>query len=200
MKLESLERVEACLRRMPGLGYRSAERIALHLLIEQPDRREQLITALQEAAQRLRCCPVTGNLTEGDCCPIYANPGRDRQTVCVVEHVPDLIAMERSGEFKGTYHVLGGKLSPLRNIGPESLRMEELARRVRSDAVREIVLALSNDIEGEATSHYIRETIVGLVESIRLTRLGVGLPSGSGVTYADAATIRSALETRREIG
>lgn len=197
--MEALERVQSLLKQLPGLGYRSAERIALHLLIERPERLEPLLEALQVAASRLKRCPVTGNLTESDVCPIYANPARHRDVVCVVEHVPDLLAIERSGAFRGTYHVLHGKLSPLQNIGPKQLNFATLVERIQKDHVNELILALSNDIEGEATRHYIQDTLLANHEGIRVTRLGFGLPSGANVTLADAATLQSAFDSRRQL-
>lgn len=187
------------LKKLPGLGHRSAERIALHLLVEKPPALDALVASLHLAAQTIHRCPVTGNMCEGELCAIYANPQRERSVVCVVEQVPDLLALERSGVFRGTYHVLHGKLSPLQGIKPEHLNFSSLKKRIATDGVRELILALSNDIEGEATCHYIQECLLE-GEAVEVTRIGFGLPSGGGVTYADAATLRSALEGRRVYG
>lgn len=194
---ESLERVQELLKKLPGLGYRSAERIALHLLVEKPERLEPLITALQDAAGTLHRCPVTGNITEGERCAIYENPSRRRELVCVVETVPDLMAFERAGVFQGTYHVLHGKLSPLHGVGPMDLNFTSLKERVERDGVTEIILALANDVEGESTCHYIQDSLLEGIEGLEMTRIGFGLPSGGGVTFADSATLRSAIEARR---
>ncbi|QYY35825.1 recombination mediator RecR [Ruficoccus sp. ZRK36] len=195
---ESLEKVEQLLKQLPGLGYRSAERIALHLLVEKPERLEPLIEALQQAAANLRRCPITGNLTESDTCAIYADPARHREVTCVVETVPDLLAIERSGVFRGVYHVLHGKLSPLHGVGPGDLNFASLRKRIDDGEVQEMILALSNDIEGEATCHYIQDELLAGREDIRLSRIGFGLPSGGGITYADSATLKSALDGRRD--
>ena len=194
---ESLKRVQELLKKLPGLGYRSAERIALHLLVEKPERLRPLITALEDAANSLHRCPVTGNITEAEHCAIYENPARRRDWVCVVETVPDLMAFERAGVFQGTYHVLHGKLSPLHGVGPEDLNLESLKSRVLKDNVNEIILALTNDVEGESTCHYIQDTLLGDTEGLEMTRIGFGLPSGGGVTFADSATLRSAIDARR---
>jgi len=190
-------KVQKLFKQLPGLGYRSAERIALHLLVEKPELKGELIAVLQEAAAKIKRCPVTGNLSEGDVCDIYADPKRSKELVCVVEHVSDVWAMERSGVFRGTYHVLHGKLSPIHGVGPEQLNFAALEQRLASGEVAELILALGNDIEGEATCHYIQETLVA-GSAIRVSRIGFGLPSGGGLTYADSATLRSALEGRRD--
>ncbi|MBC2593366.1 recombination protein RecR [Ruficoccus amylovorans] len=195
---ESLEKVEQLLKQLPGLGYRSAERIALHLLVEKPERLEPLVEALRQAAANLRRCPITGNLTEADTCAIYADPARHREVTCVVETVPDLLAIERSGVYRGVYHVLHGKLSPLHGVGPSNLNFASLRRRIEEGEVQELILALSNDIEGEATCHYIQDELLAGRADIRLSRIGFGLPSGGGITYADSATLKSALDGRRD--
>lgn len=193
----SFDEVVARLKRLPGLGFRSAERIALHLLIEQPEALAPLLASLETASQRLKACPITGNLTEEETCPIWANPTRDRAQVCVVEQVPDLLAVERAGSFRGVYHVLQGKLSPLRGIGPDKLNLKPLRERLANGEITEIILALGNDIEGEATCHYLQDELLGDQPEITVTRIGFGLPSGSGLTFADAATLKSALDGRR---
>jgi len=195
----SFDHLQGILKKLPGLGYRSAERVALHLLVEKPERAEALIQALEDAGQKLKRCPITGNITEGERCPIYEDPTRERGLICVVEQVPDLMAFEKSGAFRGTYHVLFGKLSPIHDVGPEDLNLQTLDNRLASDGVGEIILALSNDIEGEATCHYIQDELIKKKgRSIKTSRIGFGLPSGSGVTYADSTTLKSALEGRRD--
>lgn len=184
------------LKRLPGLGYRSAERIAMHLLVEQREELADLIESLNEAKAAVGRCETCGNIAENDQCAICADDRRDGSKVCVVEHVPDLIAIERSGAWKGGYHVLHGKLSPIHGVGPEKLNFQSLERRLAAEGISEFVLALSNDIEGQATCHYIQEELVG-DQTIEVTRIGFGLPSGGGVTFADSVTLRSALESRR---
>ena len=193
----AFEKLQQHLKRLPGLGYRSSERIALHLLVEKPERLPELVAALQEAASTVRRCTRCGNLAEGDRCGICADERRDQSLVCVVEQVPDLVALERSGAYRGVYHVLHGKLSPLQGVAPEDLNLAGLIQRVESGEVTELILALSNDVEGEATCHYITEQLNRPDRVIKVTRIGFGLPSGGGVLYADSVTLKSALEARR---
>lgn len=185
------------LKKLPGLGYRSAERIAMHLLIEKTNELDDLISSLGVAKETVGRCASCGNMAEGELCSVCADTRRDQSKVCVVEHVPDLVAIERSAAWKGQYHVLHGKLSPIHGIGPEALNFESLQVRIEGGEINEFVLALSNDIEGQATCHYIQEEIIGDRE-IKVTRIGFGLPSGGGVTYADSVTLRSALDGRRD--
>lgn len=192
----AFEALQKRLKQLPGLGYRSAERIALHLLVEKPERLPQLIESLQAAAAAVGRCEVCGNLAEGGACAICADPKRDASVVCVVEHVPDLVAIERSAAFRGRYHVLHGKLSPINGVGPDSLNLGSLVRRLQAGEIRELILALSNDIEGEATCHFIVEKIPA--GTVKVSRIGFGLPSGAGVFYADSVTLKSALEARRD--
>src|SRR3954470_23698779 len=142
----AFEKLQKYLKQLPGLGYRSAERIALHLLVEKPARLPELVTALEEAAKAVRRCERCGNLAEGELCAICADEKRDRATVCVVEHVPDLVAIERSLAFRGTYHVLHGKLSPIHGVGPDDLNLQSLQSRLESGEAAELILALPNDV------------------------------------------------------
>jgi recombination protein RecR len=185
------------LKQLPGLGYRSAERIAMHLLVEQPEKLPNLIQSLEHARDAVGRCEVCGNIAEAQLCGICADTRRNPDSICIVEHVPDLIAIERSSAWKGQYHVLHGKLSPIHGIGPEQLNLKSLQARLEDGTISEFVLALSNDIEGQATCHYIQEEIVK-DRPIKITRIGFGLPSGGGVTYADSVTLRSALDGRRD--
>ncbi len=192
----AFERLQKQLKQLPGLGYRSAERIALHLLVEKPAQLAMLVTALAEASQSVRRCERCGNIAEGAQCAICADERRDRAVVCVVEHVPDLVALERSGAYRGSYHVLHGKLSPIQGVGPEQLNLESLRARIDAGEVAELILALSNDVEGEATCHYLTENLPP-GRAVKVTRIGFGLPSGGGVLYADSVTLKSALDGRR---
>ena len=185
------------LKRLPGLGYRSAERIAMHLLVEQPEELDELVGLLDKARHAVGRCQRCGNIAEGQCCAVCEDMRRDAGKLCVVEHVPDLMAIARSAAWQGQYLVLHGKLSPIHGVGPDDLNLAALAERLEQGEVREVVLALSNDIEGQATCHYIQEEIVG-TRPIKVSRIGFGLPSGGGVTYADSTTLRSALDGRRE--
>lgn len=195
----AFEKLQKHLKQLPGLGYRSSERIALHLLVEKPAQLPALVIALQEAARSVRRCERCGNLAETELCAICADERRDGSVVCVVEHVPDLVALERSGAYRGKYHVLHGKLSPIHGVGPEDLNLASLRRRVESGEVAELILALSNDVEGEATCHYLTEHLPAAAaeRALKVTRIGFGLPSGGGVLYADSVTLKSALEGRR---
>jgi recombination protein RecR len=192
----ALEHLQKLLKQLPGIGYRSAERIALHLLVEKPDRLPELMAALDVAAKNVRRCTVCGNLSEQEQCPICADARRGDGQVCVVEFVTDLAAIERSGAYRGRYHVLHGKLSPIRGVTPEDLNLSTLFDRISAGEIKELILALSNDVEGEATCHYLTERLPK--SGVKVTRIGFGLPSGSGVLYADAVTLKSALEGRRD--
>ena len=193
----AFEKLQQHLKRLPGLGYRSSERIALHLLVEKPERLPELVAALQEAASVVRRCRRCGNLAEGELCAICSDERREQSLVCVVEQVPDLGALERSGAYRGVYHVLHGKLSPMHGVGPDDLNIASLFERVQSGHVSELILALSNDVEGEATCHYLTEHLAQLGRDVKVTRIGFGLPSGGGVLYAESVTLKSALEARR---
>lgn len=192
----AFETLQKHLKQLPGVGYRSAERIALHLLVEKPARLRALVDALEQAARSVRRCERCGNLAEAEQCDICADEKRDGSMVCVVEHVPDLAAIERSGAFRGRYHVLHGKLSPIHGIGPDELNLEALRRRLERGEIAELILALSNDVEGEATCHYITQQLPS-DRPVSVSRIGFGLPSGGGVLYADSVTLKSALEARR---
>ncbi|HEY4990289.1 MAG TPA: recombination mediator RecR [Opitutaceae bacterium] len=192
----AFEKLQQVLRKLPGVGYRSSERIALHLLLGKPDQLEGLVAALGDAARTVRRCSRCGNLSEDTLCAICSDPKREHRSVCVVENVPDLVAIERSGSWRSVYHVLHGKLSPLHNVGPDDLNISGLLSRIESGEVDELVLALSNDVEGEATCHYIQEHLPA-ARPVRVTRIGFGIPSGGGVLYADSVTLKSALEGRR---
>lgn len=191
----AFEELTKRLRRLPGLGFRSAERIALHLLVEQPETLPALVEALETAAARVRRCSCCGNLTDTERCDICSDTARDPSVICAVEQVPDLVAFERSGAYRGSYHVLHGRLSPIRGVGPGDLNIPALLERIDSGTVKEVILALSNDVEGEATCHYLSDLLIP--RGVRLSRIGFGLPSGGGVLYADAVTLKSALDGRR---
>jgi recombination protein RecR len=192
----AFERLQKHLKQLPGLGFRSSERIALHLLVEKPGRLPALVAALQEAATAVKRCERCGNLAEGELCGVCADERRDGTCVCVVEHVPDLVALERSGAHRGAYHVLHGKLSPIHGVGPGDLNLESLRGRIERGEVTELILALPNDVEGEATCHYLIEHLPP-ERAVKVSRIGFGLPSGGGVLYADAVTLKSALDGRR---
>ena len=195
----SFDKVRQLLKMLPGMGHRSAERLALHLLVERPGKLEPLLESLQAAAAAVRRCGRCGSLAETELCPVCQDVKRDPAAVCVVEQVPDLMAIERSAAYRGTYHVLHGRLSPINGVGPDQLNLATFEQRLKDEPITEVVLALGNDIEGEATCHYITEAIQAIRPSIKVSRIGFGLPSGSGLTFADPATLRSALEGRRDV-
>ena len=183
------------LRRLPGVGPRSAERIALWLLQSAKAQPNALAESLQRAASQVTSCPECGFFATVEGCPVCSAPGRDMGQLCVVEQATDVLPIERSGAFKGLYHCLGGKLSPLDNVGPDDLRIESLLKRLDRLPDVEIILALSVDVEGEATANYLG----GLLEDrdLTLTRLAQGLPAGGDLEHADALTVSRAFEGRR---
>ena len=195
----SFDKVRQLHKMLPGMGHRSAERLALHLLVERPGKLAPLLESLQAAAAAVRRCGRCGSLAETELCPVCQDVKRDPAAVCVVEQVPDLMAIERSSAYRGTYHVLHGRLSPINGVGPDQLNLATFELRLKDEPITEVVLALGNDIEGEATCHYITEAIQAIRPSIKVSRIGFGLPSGSGLTFADPATLRSALEGRRDV-
>jgi len=194
--MSAFEKLQQHLKQLPGLGYRSAERIALHLLVEKPESLPLLVAALEDAAKNVRRCVRCGNLAGAELCAICSDERRNQRMVCVVEHVPDLVALERSGAWRGIYHVLHGRLSPVQGVGPGDLNFAPLLERLQAGEVDELILALANDVEGEATCHYLIEQVPA-ERSVKVTRIGFGLPSGGGVLYADAVTLKSALDARR---
>ncbi len=194
----AFEALQKQLKRIPGVGYRSAERMAVHLLLEKPDSGDDLIQALSYAKDHVKACIQCGNICEEELCSICQDERRSGSgQVCVVEHVSDLLAMEKSGAYRGLYHVLHGKLSPIHGVGPEDLNLVSLEKRLVSGDIKELILALPNDIEGEATCHYIQDQVKRF-GSVSVSRIGFGLPSGGSVLYADAVTLKSALEGRQE--
>ncbi len=199
--LAPIEELVRHLARLPGLGRRSAGRAALALLRE-PDRLlEPLVLALRGARDSVVCCPRCGAFTVvGQTpCAYCSDPLRDGALVCVVEDPADIVAIESSGAFKGRYHVLGGKLSPARRSGPEKLRLQELKDRIVAEGFREVLLALSTDMEGDATAGYLAETLQGHPSPeapVKVTRLAFGLPADSGVAYSDPLTLRRAIVHR----
>ncbi len=193
----SYERLLSILRKLPGLGYRSAERISIHLLTDKNTSVEALVEALNDARDTLNPCQDCGNLSEDLLCDICSDTSRNATSICLVENVLDLMAIERSGTWKGLYHILGGKLSPIHGVLPEHLNFSALARRIEHNGLDEIIFALSNDIEGNATCHYVQD-LLSNSPNIKFTQVGFGLPSGGGVTFADSNTLKSAFETRRD--
>jgi recombination protein RecR len=192
----AVENLVAQLTRLPGVGARSAHRFAFHLLRVPKDEAMALAAAIEEVKERVRFCRECGNLTEDEVCAICRDPRRDRTLVCVVEQPVDLISLEKTHEYRGLYHVLGGSLSPLDGVEPEHLRIDELLRRVERNGVQEVVLATNPNMTGEATAHYLADR---LRDRVRVTRLASGLPVGGDLEYADEVTLGRALAGRREM-
>jgi len=192
----SLERLIAELSRLPGIGPRSAQRLAFHLLKGPRDRPVALAEALVQMAERLRPCSRCFSFAEDELCPICADPRRDPGLLCVVEEPSAILPIERTHEYRGTYHVLGGALSPIDGVDPDDLRIDELVRRVEAEGVTEVVLATNPTMTGEATALYLADLLRGRV---RLTRLASGLPVGADLEHADELTLGRALLGRREL-
>jgi len=185
------------LGRLPGVGPKGAQRIAFHLLQADSDDVSRLVTALTEVKARVRFCEVCGNVAEAERCRICADSRRDHTAICVVEEPKDIVAIERTREFRGTYHVLGGAISPIDGIGPDDLRVRELMQRLASGEVQEVIIATDPNLEGEATATYLSRLLrdVGLT----VTRLASGLPVGGDLEYADEVTLGRAFEGRRRV-
>lgn len=184
--------------RLPGIGPKSAQRIAFHLLAAGRIEARHLSDAITAASERMSFCERCFNLAEGPECPICADPGRDETIVCVVEEPRDVVAIERTREFKGRYHVLGGAIDHLKGVGPEQLRIGELVRRIGDEGVAEVILATNPNIEGEMTALYLSKMLAGVPE-LRITKLSSGLPVGGDLEYADEMTLGRALEGRRVV-
>ncbi len=195
---EPINELLAALSRLPGIGPRSAERLALHLVQSEEGSVRQLAQAIVQARERIRTCPNCGALTEPVPCSICLDPRRDASLVCVVEHPVDILSIEKAGTYRGKFHVLGGKISPLSGVDPEDLRIEELEKRLGAEPIQEVILALGTDVEGDATSYYLAKRL--RAKGVNVTRIAHGLPAGSGLEFADELTLSRALEGRREIG
>lgn len=187
----------AALRTLPGIGPRSAERLALHIVQDDPENAKTLAEALVRAVETVTSCEVCGSLTETQPCALCTDTRRDRSLVCVVERATDIVSLEKSGTFRGLYHVLGGRISPLNGVGPEDLRIGELVKRLAGEPIKEIILALPTDVEGDATSFYLAKTLAD--KGVHISRIAHGLPAGSGLEFADELTLTRALEGRREL-
>ena len=195
--MSAIEDLVTELARLPGIGRKTAQRLTFHLLQQPAAQVSRLARALDSVAERVRPCDVCGNLTEEQPCAICRDPRRDAGLMCVVEEASAVAVVDRSTEFRGRYHVLGGRLSPLDGIGPEALRIDALVRRVREDGVREVILATNPSMEGEVTATYIQQLLSAM--SVRVTRLARGLPMGGDLEYVDGVTLAHALTARQEV-
>ncbi len=192
----SVENLVAQLTRLPGIGTRTAQRLAFHVLSTKHDEALALANAIVEVKERVRFCRECGNLTEEELCSICKDTRRDRSIVCVVEQPVDVISLERTHEYRGLYHVLGGSLSPLDGVEPEDLRIKELLARIEAGGIEEVVLATNPNMTGEATAAFLADR---LRDHVRVTRLASGLPVGGDLEYADEVTLGRALSGRREM-
>ncbi len=194
---EPIAALTGALAKLPGIGPRSAERIALHLVQAESGSVKQLAETILNARERVRFCEICGALTEKSPCPICDDARRETALVCVVERAVDILSLEKSGTFRGKYHVLGGKISPLNGIGPEDLRVSELESRLGKEPIQELIIALGTDVEGDATGYYLAKRLSRA--GLKITRIAHGLPAGSGLEFADEITLSRALEGRREL-
>jgi recombination protein RecR len=193
----AVRKLISALRQLPTIGQRSAERLALHLLNQEETYTLTLAESIREARSKIKACPVCGFYSETTLCEICSDSRRDPNTLCVVERPADVIFLERSGTYRGLYHVLGGTLSPLDGIGPEQLNLSTLLKRCANSSISEVVLALGHDVKGETTSLYLSSELK--TTSLRVTRLATGLSVGGSLEYADPQTLNHALAGRKEI-
>ena len=195
--MSAIDDLIAELARLPGIGRKTAQRLTFHLLQQTSDQVTRLAATLVAVAERVRPCAECGNLTEEQPCAICRDPRRDAGLLCVVEEASTLAVVDRSTDFRGRYHVLGGRLSPLEGIGPESLRIDRLLRRVEEGGIREVILATNPSMEGEVTATYIQQLLAG--HGVRVTRLARGLPMGGDLEYVDGVTLAHALTARQDL-
>lgn len=186
------------LARLPGIGRKTAQRLAFHLVQQSGDRLARLAQALVSVAEKVRPCGECGNLAEGERCDVCLDARRDAGIICVVEEPSAVTILEKSGEYRGRYHVLGGRIDPLAGVGPEALRLDRLLARVEQGGVREIILATNPSMEGEVTATFVQQMLSG--KGVKVTRLARGLPVGGDLEYIDGVTLAHALTARQEIG
>ncbi|MGH1362668.1 MAG: recombination mediator RecR [Calditrichia bacterium] len=194
---QALQQLIDSLSRLPGIGRKTATRLAFHIMNSEPGESENLSDAIQRVRKEIRTCSRCFNFSESELCSICKDTNRDGRLVCVVEDPQNILMIEKTNEFRGLYHVLGGVISPLEGVGPEDLRVKELLRRLESEEIEEIIIALNPSTEGEATSIYLARLLKP--QSIQVTRLARGIPLGSSLEYVDELTLGKALQTRSEI-
>lgn len=194
---DSINALTAALSKLPGIGPRSAERIALHLVQADSSSVQSLAKTILEAREKIKFCEICGSLTEQSPCSICTDTRRDSSIVCIVERAVDILSIEKAGSFRGKFHVLGGKISPLDGVEPEDLRIAGLEQRLTREPIREVVIALGTDVEGDATSNYLAKRLAR--PHLKISRIAYGLPAGSGLEFADELTLSRALEGRREM-
>ena len=193
----SIEKLIESFERLPSIGHKTAIRLAFHMLDLNEEETNEFINSITEAKSKLKYCSTCFNIADTDPCPICANPKRDASLICVVEDVRDIIAMERTNEFRGVYHVLHGTISPMNGVGPEDIKIKEILDRIRDNDIKEIIIATNPRVEGEATSIYLSKLIKPL--GVKVTRIAHGIPVGGDLEYTDEVTLMKAMEGRREI-
>jgi recombination protein RecR len=194
---EPLSRLIQEFKRLPGIGQKSAQRLAFHVLRGPREDAERLVQAVLDVKDQLGLCQLCNNISQGDLCPFCLDPHRDRSVVCVVEESNNILAVETTRQFQGLYHVLHGAISPLRGIGPDQLRIRNLLERLEGGEIREIILATNPNVEGEATAAYLARLLKPL--GLKVTRIAMGIPVGSDLEFADEVTMAKSLENRREL-
>ncbi len=194
---EPIARLIEALKRLPGIGQKSAQRIAFYILRSSDAEAATLADAIREAKKKIRYCSICNNLTDVDPCLYCSSPARGRNIICVVEEPHNIIPIEKTRQFKGLYHVLGGAIAPLQGVGPDQLKIKSLLERMKSGSVQEIIIATNPTAEGEATAVYLSKLLKPL--GVRVTRIAMGVPVGSDLDYADEVTMLKAIEGRREI-
>lgn len=197
--MSAIDELAAELSKLPGIGRKTALRLTYYLLKQRPEQSRRLADALTTLAERVRPCAECFNLTEEERCSVCRDQRRDHGVICAVEEASDIGAIERTGEYRGLYHVLGGRLSPLDGVMPEDLTIDRLVARVRGGAVREVIVATNPSLEGEATALYVQRQLAAQVGGVSVTRIARGLPVGGDLEYADGVTIAQALSARREM-
>lgn len=193
----TIERLIENFEKLPSIGHKTATRLAFHMLNLKEEDTNEFINSIIEAKKNLKYCSKCFNITDTDPCPICSSPKRDQSTICVVEDVKDVVAMEKTHEFKGVYHVLHGSISPMNGIGPEDIKIKELLERLKDVDVKEIIIATNPRVEGEATAIYLSKLIKPI--GIKVTRIAHGIPVGGDLEYTDEVTLSKALEGRREL-
>ena len=193
----SIEKLIESFERLPSIGHKTAVRLAFHMLDLSKEETDEFINSIINAKEKLKYCSNCYNISDTDPCPICSSPKRDNSVICVVEDVRDVMAMERTHEFKGVYHVLHGTISPMNGIGPEDIKIKELLNRIANNDIKEIIIATNPRVEGEATAIYLSKIIKTL--GIKVTRIAHGIPVGGDLEYTDEVTLSKALEGRREL-
>ena len=192
-----IDRLVEALTKLPGIGRKTASRLAFHILRSSPSEAQELARAILDVKEKIHLCSICFNLTDEDPCGICQDHGRSKEVLCVVEGPNDLMALENTGEYKGKYHVLHGTISPLEGVGPEDIKIKELMERLRKENITEVILATNPTVEGGTTALYLTELIRPL--GVKVTRIAYGIPVGSEIEYADGMTLSKALEGRREM-